>query len=120
MAGVLALVLTMTLTVYTPRAGGINGGHITANGHEVATGMCACGFAIPFDTVFILPEEAQAAGLPRRVVCMDRGSMVGNHNLDIALVSDNVKADLKTAFAWGRRKVSVAIQKPHRHEFVAE
>lgn len=75
----------------------------------VQTGNAACGANYPRGTVFILPDDAVLYGLPAVVKCIDRGGAVGRHNLDLARVSPNVKADLSFARAWGRRTLKVGV-----------
>lgn len=102
-------VVMMTITVYVPQAGGINGDMITASGEPVRTGLAACGPRYPFGAVFEIHEEMDDWALPTVVVCADRGGAVGSHNLDLALVSGDVRRDLDTARQWGRRRRRVTI-----------
>jgi hypothetical protein len=101
--------LVMVITVYVPRAGGINGGGRTASGVPPRTGYAACGWRYPFGTVFEIQDDMEQWSLPRVVVCMDRGGWVGNYNLDIALVSEDVRKDLLTARTWGRQRRQVVM-----------
>jgi hypothetical protein len=101
--------LVMVITVYVPRAGGINGGARTASGVPPRTGLAACGWRYRFGTVFEIQDDMGKWNLPRMVVCMDRGGWVGNHNLDIALVGEDVRKDLHTARTWGRQRRMVVV-----------
>lgn len=106
---------TMSVSVYVPMAGGINGGACVGKSHElcfVQTGHAACGPSYPRGTVFLLPDTMPLFGLPSRVVCRDRGSAVHDGALDLALVSADSGTDLKTARAWGRRRVVVLVVVP--------
>jgi hypothetical protein len=109
------LVLTMTLSIYVPQAGGINGGKIMADGNVVRMGAVACGPRYPFGTVFeiLLDELPQTMppSIPHVLECRDRGSYVGNRNLDILLMTHNVHRDLWHARRWGKRKLSVRVWK---------
>lgn len=99
----------MSVSVYVPRAGGINGRYgPMASGLHVRRGAAACGPAWPFGTVFMLPAWVTDYELPRVVVCLDRGGLVGNGHVDVALTGD-VLQDLETARAWGRRVVTVEV-----------
>lgn len=102
-------VVMMTITVYVPQAGGINGNMVTASGETVRTGLAACGPRYPFGAVFEIHEEMDEWALPAVVICADRGSAVGSHSLDLALVSDDVRRDLQTARQWGKRRRIVTI-----------
>lgn len=105
----------MSVSIYVPMAGGINGGACVGRSHEacfVQTGSAACGSNYPRGTVFVLPDDAVLAGLPAVVKCVDRGGAIGAHNLDVALVSEDVKADLQFAKNWGRRWLRVGVIRP--------
>jgi len=107
--------VTMSVSVYVPMAGGINGGACVGKHYSacfVQTGNAACGASYPRGTVFVLPDDVGLWGLPLVVKCIDRGGAIGKHDLDIALVSENVKGDLRKARAWGRRRVSVLVIMP--------
>lgn len=104
-----AAVVAMTITVYVPQAGGSNGDMVTASGETARTGLAACGPRYPFGAVFEIHEEMDDWALPTVVVCVDRGSAVGSHNLDLALVSGDVQRDLETARQWGKRRRNVTI-----------
>jgi len=86
-------------------AGGINGsGVVTRSGAKPKTGLAGCSYQYPFGTVFeILDEDMASHELPQVVVCADRGLVSFANHLDIALVSPDVRGDLRRAFAWGRR-----------------
>lgn len=106
---------TMSVSVYVPMAGGVNGGACVGKSHElcfVQTGHAACGPSYPRGTIFLLPDTMPLFGLPARVVCRDRGSAVHDGALDVALVSADVQGDLARAFAWGRRRVVVGVAVP--------
>lgn len=103
------LMLTMTITVYVPRAGGINGGGLTAMGVAPHYGFAACGPRYPFGTIFEILESMAPWALPQVVVCADRGRAIGNHNLDLALVGGNVRRDLATARQWGKQRKLVTV-----------
>lgn len=108
---------TMSVSVYVPMAGGINGGACVRRPWAacfVQTGGAACGSAYPRGTVFVLADHAGLFGLPLVVQCIDRGSAIGAGNLDIALVSGDVRGDLSKARAWGRRLVRVGIVLPRK------
>lgn len=95
-------IVVLFITIYVPLAGGINGGKLAANGELLRTGHAACGYMYDFGTVFYMPDSD---GLPLdTVVCIDRGSMITNKNLDIAIVSSHIRQDLQTAFEWGKRE----------------
>lgn len=101
--------VTLSVSVYVPRAGGINGRYgKTASGIMVRRGIAACGPSWAFGTVLVLPAWVREHGLPRVVVCLDRGGLVSDRHLDVALVGD-VGADLRTAREWGRRVVVVEV-----------
>lgn len=105
----------MAVSVYVPMAGGINGGACVARPWAacfVQTGGAACGAFYPRGTVFTLPDWAGVRGMPLVVRCVDRGAAIGAGNLDIALVSGDVRGDLSKARAWGRRLVRVGIVAP--------
>lgn len=106
-----ALVITMTVTVYAPEAGGINGSGVMADGTRPFIGHAACGYRYPFGTVFELPNEVSDFGLPNVVECRDRGGSIGNRNLDVVMSTGYVKLDLFLAFHWGKRKVPVRVWK---------
>ena len=103
------VVLVMTITVYVPQAGGINGGLITASGATVRTGLAACGPKYPFGTVFVIHDDMEAWSLPKVVECVDRGGLVGNRHLDVVLHTGDVRHDLHLARQWGRRRREVAV-----------
>jgi len=50
---------------------------ITASGLQTFDGACACGSGYEFFTLFYVPS------LGRAFVCVDRGNLVGDGNLDI-------------------------------------
>lgn len=105
----------MSVSIYVPRAGGINGDACPGKPVSacfVQTGNAACGVNYPRGTVFVLPDDAVLAGLPTSVECIDRGGAIGKNNLDIARVSEDVKGDLRFAKNWGRRLVTVGVIKP--------
>jgi hypothetical protein len=106
-----ALVVTLFVSVYVPLAGGINGGGaVTYSGMPPQTGIAACGPRYAFGTVFeIIEEDMSAYGLPQVVICADRGYAVGNRSLDLALVSPDVRGDLRRAREWGRRPTHVQV-----------
>lgn len=107
-----SLLLTFTLTVYAPDAGGINGTGITADGAIPEVGMAACGFRYKFGTVFELIEKhdlLEELGLPKLVECHDRGSMIGNAHLDLVIKTGDVVNDLRIARTWGKRRVNARV-----------
>ena len=106
-----ALLLTMTLTIYVPQAGGINGNGIMADGTLPQMGHVACGPRYPFGTLFEVMLDEMPFGLPRVFECRDRGRMVGNKHLDMVLDSNDVRRDLTHAREWGKRRVSVRVWK---------
>jgi hypothetical protein len=107
----------MTLTIYVPQAGGINGGGIMADGNKPKIGYVACGPRYPFGTVFeILIDDTDDVngmphGLPRVFECRDRGRMVGNKNLDMVLMGEDVRRLLASARQWGKRRLPVRVWK---------
>jgi hypothetical protein len=110
MVAVKAALVTLMITVYVPMAGGINGGGVTSSGKEPIVGYAACGWRYPFGTVFeVVGEDMSLYGLPQVLVCMDRGGMVSNGHLDIALVSPDVRGDLSRAKQWGKRARQVRV-----------
>lgn len=105
----------MSVSIYVPRAGGINGDACPGKPVSacfVQTGNAACGANYPRGTVFVLPDDVVLRGLPTVVKCVDRGGAIGAHNLDIALVSEDVKGDLRFARNWGRRWLRVGVIRP--------
>lgn len=110
MVAIKTALVTLVITVYVPLAGGINGGGVTSSGEDPQMGMAACGPHYAFGAVFeVIGEDMSRYGLPQVVVCMDRGGMVGNGHLDLALVSANVRGDLDKARLWGRRARRVRV-----------
>ena len=115
-----ALVVLLTVTCYTPRAGGINGSmNGGAAGIRPYHGMAACGPSYPFGTKFTLTgasaQRAKDIGLPGTVVCNDRGGMIGNRNLDIAIVSEGgtARRDYELCKQFGGRfKAEVLVEVP--------
>jgi hypothetical protein len=106
-----AFVLTMTLTIYVPQAGGINGSGIMADGNRPKIGYVACGPRYPFGTVFEILTDNMPHGLPRVFECRDRGRMVGNRNLDMVLMDESVRRALANARQWGKRRLPVRVWK---------
>lgn len=104
-----ALVITMSVSVYAPDAGGLNGGHRTSDGTEIRTGIAACSRRYPFGTVFEIMVDVSTFGLPQVVECRDRGGFVGDSNLDVLIRTGDSWADLRIARAWGRRRVPVRV-----------
>jgi hypothetical protein len=104
-----ALVVTMTVTVYAPDAGGINGRGIMADGGKPEIGFAACGFQYPFGTVFEFTSDMSRYDLPQAVECRDRGRYIGKRNLDVVIRTGDVELDLQIATAFGRRKLEVRI-----------
>jgi len=106
-----AIVITMTITVYTPGVNAISGGMYTASGKAVQDGMAACGRGYKFGTYFeVLGDSGNklsALGISNKVICQDRGGAVSNNNLDVALVSGDNR--LKRAYGFGRRKAQVLV-----------
>lgn len=103
-----AYLYVMSVSVYVPMAGPdndwIDGSACYGKPWQdcfVQTGDAACGSGWPRGTVFILQDDMAAHGLPSRVVCRDRGNLIFNGNLDLALVSADSGTDLETA--RGRR-----------------
>lgn len=99
----------MTVTVYAPDAGGINGRGIMADGGKPEIGFAACGFQYPFGTVFEFTEDMSPHGLPQAVECRDRGRYIGKRNLDVVIRTGDVELDLRIANEFGRRKIDVRI-----------
>ncbi len=110
------VLLTLSVSVYTPGANHISGGDTTASGKRVNDLHAACGNRYPFGTVFEVTgpvaAELKAHGVSTRVVCEDRGSAVSNGHLDIALVTGNNDDRLKRAFGFGRRDALVHVVLP--------
>ncbi len=106
-----AMVFTMSVSVYAPDAGGINGGGIMADGHEPLFGYAACGPGFPFGTIFeiVTDIDMESHQLPQIVECRDRGSMIGRHNLDLVIRTGDVKKDLEIAYTFGRRNLQVRV-----------
>ena len=106
-----AMVFTMSVSVYAPDAGGINGGGIMADGHEPLFGYAACGPGFPFGTIFEIAADIdmESHQLPQIVECRDRGSMIGRRNLDLVIRTGDVKKDLDIAFTFGRRNLQVRV-----------
>ena len=104
-----ALVITMTVTVYAPEAGGINGNGTMADGTAVQFGAAACGYRYAFGTVFEFTEDMSEHGLPQVVECRDRGSYIGPSNLDIALLSRSASEDVAAARRFGRRRLPIRL-----------
>ena len=105
--------VVLIATIYLPRSPDpINGGPLAANGVVLQTGHAACGPAYPFGTRFHINTDLSAWGLPQEVVCIDRGSLITNRNLDIALVSDDLQADYARASSFGLRIISATIELP--------
>lgn len=99
----------MTVTVYAPEAGGINGNGTMADGTAVQLGAAACGFRYGFGTVFEFTEDMGEHGLPQVVECRDRGSYIGPNNLDVALLGHSVSEDVAAARRFGRRRMPVRL-----------
>ncbi len=99
----------MTVTVYAPEAGGINGNGTMADGTKVQFGAAACGFRYAFGTVFEFTEDMSEHGLPQVVECRDRGSYIGPNNLDIALLGRSANEDLAAARRFGRRRIPIRV-----------
>lgn len=106
-----ALVFTMSVSVYAPDAGGINGGGLMADGNEPRFGYAACGSQFPFGTIFeiITDIDMNSRKLPQIVECRDRGSMIGRRNLDLVVRTGDVKLDLTIARQFGRRRLQVRV-----------
>lgn len=106
--------MTMSVSVYAPGMGGIQGGMMSASGKRIEDSHAACGFSFPFGTVFEVTgsaaEELRKRGISTRVSCVDRGGAVRDWNLDIALVSGDDR--LKRAYDFGRRKATVIVTLP--------
>jgi hypothetical protein len=113
---VVSVLLTMSVSVYTPGANTISGGDTTASGKRVHDLHAACGPAYPFGTVFEVVGPTAGLlrehGIATRVVCEDRGSAVGNAHLDIALVTGANDDRLQRAFAFGRQPAAVLVTLP--------
>ncbi len=111
----LALIITMTLTAYAPKCGGINGNP----NHPLAVPennlvVAACGPKYPKGTIFKI-KGLENVGLDR-VVCRDRGGRVSNKNLDILVVTGlGCQVDYRIARQIGRRKASVEVINERRN-----
>ena len=101
--------LTMSVTFYLPDAGGINGDLYLADGTHAHIGYAACGPRYPFGTVFEIMTDMRPYGLPQAFECHDRGSAVGNLNLDLVMRTGSLKQDWAYARAWGKRRVPVRV-----------
>lgn len=115
-------VLIVSVSVYVPLAGGINGGACVgrpASACFVQTGHVACGFGYPRGTVFVFNREQDYALHPIPVICKDRGGLISNRHIDLALVSNDVQRDLTIARNWGRRRL-VAFVYPNMRAYQAE
>lgn len=105
------VLITVIVTAYVPGGGGINGGLTGAfceNGQcrILRIGDCACGPSHPFNTVFVIDGTAYT--------CYDRGSAIGNRNVDI------VHRSLESAFEWGRRAKRVEVWAPGHYDVFIE
>lgn len=111
MSLIAAMVFTMSVSVYAPDAGGINGGGLTADGSEPNFGYAACGSFFRFGTVFeiVADVDMDSHQLPQIVECRDRGGMIGKRNLDLVIRTGDVQRDLEIARNFGRRKLSVRV-----------
>lgn len=72
---------------------------ITASGAQTAPGICACGPAYPFGTLFIPLDPAPHVAY----VCQDRGGAIRDGMIDIWMTTQ------KGALRWGRRQVRMAV-----------
>ena len=99
----------MTVTIYAPDAGGINGNGTMADGSRAHIGAAACGYQYDFGTVFELTEDMSEYGLPQLVECRDRGSFVGPRSLDLVLIGGPVQNDVSLARKFGRRKIGIRV-----------
>jgi hypothetical protein len=113
------IVVVMTVTCYCPRAGGINGSMDGgAAGIKPYHGMAACGPRYKFGTRFTLTgaaaQRAADVGLPATLICLDRGGMIGNRNLDVAIVGEGgtARSDYKLCKRFGGKfRAEVIIEK---------
>ncbi len=96
-------VITMTITAYTDCDPGMRCDGIMASGIKTFDGAAACGPAWPFWTVLFVPA------LPKSLVCLDRGSAITDHHLDIWM------KDRHQALAFGVRQATVWVL-PHTKE----
>lgn len=90
--------MTMTVTGYTSHDLGMRGHGITASGLMAFDGSCACGPGYPFFTGFYVKA------LNRVLVCIDRGSAIGDGNLDVWF------RDRADALAWGVERLGVEVR----------
>jgi hypothetical protein len=108
----LVSLVILTITIYCPGAGYPNGSSITGadwrRNIPLKDGDAACGPRYPFGTVFVVLDDSVERYVKSRVVtCHDRGSAIGNGNLDLTLMGG--KAKLPAAFAWGKRRREVMV-----------
>ncbi len=82
-----------------------------AEGTEANIGYAACGSRFPFGTVFEVTVDMNPYGVPQVFECRDRGSAVGNFNLDLVMRTGDLKQDWAYAKAWGKRRVPVRVYK---------
>lgn len=102
----------LLITIYVPFAGYPNGSNVNGadwrRGMPIKDGEAACGPRYKFGTVFVILDDSVEDYVQSRVVtCHDRGGAIGNSNLDLVLMGG--KAQVKTAFAWGRRRREVMV-----------
>ena len=88
---VITIVMTVTLTFYSPESGdGISGGKIMANGERPHIGAVACKNTLPFGTIIVFTEPKvvtmlEENGLPLEYVCKDRFKYGGRNGIDISI-----------------------------------
>jgi len=90
----------MILTGYSDCDPGMRCDGIMASGLQTFDGAAACGPAFDFGTRFYIPS------LRKRVICLDRGNLIFNGNLDIW------HADRKEALQFGVKEVEVLVLRP--------
>jgi len=98
-----------------------------AGGPIVFNGAAACGPSVKFGTVIELPQEFLQHGVAAlnpngAVVCLDRGTAVGDLNVDVALLLPEGREEqaLALAYSWGIRRQLVWQYKSekHRQDFI--
>jgi 3D (Asp-Asp-Asp) domain-containing protein len=108
-----SLCFLATVTPYAPSLGGINGGRMTASGTPVSTEYhligVACGPRYPFGTRFRVDGLAEV-GYKTGLICIDRGGMITNKNLDVLVFSGKgKKEDWRISKLLGKRRMTACV-----------
>ncbi len=112
---IIALTLTFTTTAYTPAANRISGDWYAADGVRVQAITIACG---PRYFGYVFEFENAPLGTPRFRICHDRGGMVGNNQVDFAIVDGPADIRLRRAFDWGVRRVRARVWKISKEQLI--